>query len=196
MLSQIGCVAAPSSAPESIGDAVASEEQRQAQARLAQDLVARIPRLQRVAEIIGQQAARFDGGPLHPEARVLRVALAHDEAVQAGQTPASALAELRKQHGAFDPAVLDSLATELGERSVHRKALLPLNQLAPGMILDADVLEADGRLLVVAGVEVGEPLLAILATRRAVSGIREPIAVRLVSGSPAAPLRADAERSS
>ena len=132
--------------------------------QLSRDLVAAIPRLEDVAEAIGLQAARFDGAgsrigvpsgaDLPLAARILKVALDFDRSMSQQRSVQRAIAGLRADAGAYDPAVLDALArahddggTTLAPQDVT------IDELVPGMVVFDDVVTDTGLLLVGRGTE-------------------------------------------
>jgi response regulator RpfG family c-di-GMP phosphodiesterase len=120
MLSQVGCMALPD---DLLARAYAGKrlEPREAKAfaehpRAGHDLVAHVPRLQPVAEIILQQGKCFNGagfpqdgiaGEAIPvEARILKVALDFDSLTHSGINTTDAFAMLCSRDGHYDKAVL------------------------------------------------------------------------------------------
>jgi HD-GYP domain-containing protein (c-di-GMP phosphodiesterase class II) len=95
-----------------------------------QQLVANVPRLEEVAEIILQQNKCFDGtgfpndgvaGDAIPmEARILKVALDYDSLLQSGVGTTQALSEMAKNKGTYDRTVLASLVKSIGVQAVQR----------------------------------------------------------------------------
>ena len=93
-------------------------------------LVASVPRLEDVAQIILQQNKSFDGtgfpndgisGEAIPiEARILKVALDFDSLLHSGVSAAQALTEMGKSQGTYDRVVLASLTSSLAKEAVRR----------------------------------------------------------------------------
>jgi response regulator RpfG family c-di-GMP phosphodiesterase len=123
LLSQMGCVNIPE---EVLLKAYAGKRlmPREAQAyddhpRVGHDLVANVPRLRDVAQIILQQERRFDGSgvpgggaagnDLPIEARILKVALDFDSLVSARLSENDAVMEMGKREGFYDPVVIATL---------------------------------------------------------------------------------------
>jgi len=185
LLSQVGCLTlppeladrlyghgtrrAPASgvpAPGAVFATFTLEEQA-AIARLpevAERLIADIPRLEPVREILRRQGERWErAGPNHARpdnppslgARMLRVALDLDESEAQGVATPHALSALEARTGWYDPALLQAL------RELHTAAAAPpvvremrLADVAVGMVFAADVVGANGVLLVARGQEV------------------------------------------
>lgn len=175
MLSQIGCAALP---PEMLRKAYRGEPLPGDKAfefamhpKIAADLVANIPRLREVAEIIAYQEKRYDGGGLPPDtrsgeaipigARVLKVALDFDtlEAMfrlrRGSESPADdALARMLDRQGWYDPEVLAALESLATMPEGHVPRLVATEELSAGMLLDQDVLDAKGELVLGRGLEL------------------------------------------
>jgi response regulator RpfG family c-di-GMP phosphodiesterase len=119
MLSQIGCVSIP---PEILnkqqaGDPLFQQEQYDCRSHpaIGRNLVAMIPRMEAVAEMIGlQRDERGSLAELPPAeyvvalgGQILRTALDFDQRILGGAEPEAALAEMRAQ-GNYDPVVLEA----------------------------------------------------------------------------------------
>lgn len=151
-------------------------------------LLARIPRLERVAEYIRLQRHDFDR-PAEPAAeelplgaRILRIACDLADLEQRGSSVMEALEEMGRRKGAYDPVILDKLLLLYRPQgSVPARkpgtAEVRVADLSIGQTLAADVLHQDGRLLIAAGHVVTETLLARLRNFAKVNGLREPIVV-------------------
>jgi response regulator RpfG family c-di-GMP phosphodiesterase len=168
LLSQLGCVRLPAAIMAKVaeGKALTSAEQSEfiAHATLGADLIAAIPRLEYVAEVVRYQNKHYDGGgwphddvkgdaiPL--EARILQAALAHDELSSAGWPEDKIIAHLAAHRGRIDPKLLAAL-TECARTSqaLAERRLLP-SELAPGMVLQEDVRTDNGMMLLCRGTEV------------------------------------------
>jgi hypothetical protein len=173
MLSQIGCVGL---APETLNRVFAGESLSTADEtayrqhpKVGHDLIARIPRLEPIADMIAYQDKRFDGfgtpeddvrGEAIPAgARVLKVALDFDVLVSARMVPRKALARLQQRVGWYDPAVLQALSARLGVQPDSEPRGFDVDELEPGMVFAESVYTASGLLLVAQGQEVTPSLL-------------------------------------
>ena len=109
----------------------------------------------------------------HLRQRIARLwnAIASDQIVQR-------VAILRKRPGRYDPNLLERLdAVVTGAGYVETK-LVKVTDLAPGMVLEADIKTGGGTVLVSRGQEVTATLLARVRNFAAMpDGIAEPIAV-------------------
>jgi len=193
-LSQLGCIQLPIGLSEKIcfGQPLTPAEQLQA-ARvpaLADQLLANIPRLGPVREILANQARRFDGAddppgrakaaPLPLGARLLKLAEDLDALESSGVELAQALATLQDRRGAYDPSLLAALADEVRERTASEVCDLPIAEVKPGMVLAADVWTKAGVLLVARGYTVSPGLVARLQTMAPT--VKEPLRVVVARG--------------
>ncbi|MGE4537045.1 MAG: HD domain-containing phosphohydrolase [Desulfovibrio sp.] len=175
MLSQIGCAAMPADTLRKAyrGEPLPGDKAYEfaMHPRIAADLIANIPRLREVAEIIAYQEKRFDGGGLPPDAttgehipygaRILKVALDFDtlEAMyrhkgREAEAVALTLARMRDRLGWYDPEVLDALESLATLPDGFQPRLVADGELAPGMLLDQDVLDLKGELVLGRGLEL------------------------------------------
>ena len=174
MLGSLGVVTLPQSVFAKVDAGKPLDEDERAMVaripKISQELVARIPRLERVAEAIGWQPARYDGVGSKPgvpsgddlpiASRILKVAI--DFRIGMDQRPSvqNTIAAMRADAGAYDPAVLDALARchdsdEVAE--VPRQ--VPVSDLRPGMVVFDDVPTSTGVLLVGHGTVVTAALV-------------------------------------
>ena len=191
MLSQLGCVTVPEQTLSRVYKGVDLEpaelQMFAGHPQIGSDLIARIPRLETVSEVIAYQEKRFDGTG-HPQdsrsgeqipqgARILKVALDLDTLESKGMARSFAIAELRSRTGWYDPAVLRALEAVIQREEQFLVREVALADLDGQMILAADVKTADGVLLVSKGQEVTSSLRQLLKNFSRRSGIVEPIRV-------------------
>lgn len=188
-ISQIGTVALPRDlvGRVALGKELAPAEvwEWKSHPETGRRIVARIPRLEPVAEIIGGQ---LDGGAtiadskLKYAARLLRAALRFDANRSAGYEPEEAIARMRDERPPHGRELLEALA-ELEVEASTRVRSLAARDLAGGMVLDEDIYTTEKVILVTKGSPV-TPVLAARLQRFAESGrILEPIRVLLPVGS-------------
>jgi response regulator RpfG family c-di-GMP phosphodiesterase len=192
MLSPIGCITLPSQTAEKLYHGTAlTEEERVMVAKLpsvANQLIAPIPRLEPVRDILSSVPLRFDGvnnpagmakgKDILLGARILKIVLDADELDSGGRTIAQIFNVMRGRTGAYDPDVLNAFIAYRGlvdSKVVARS--LKLHELRCGMIFMEDVTALNGMLLVTRGQEVGESLLERLRNFSGSRGIKEPILV-------------------
>ena len=174
MLSQIGCVSLPPAVLEKVhARATLTIEEEAMVLRapgVAETVLANIPRLDGVRDILRYQAKQFDGGGNPPDcicgeeipwgARALKLLSDADQLESEGVPPGFTLDTLRGRKGWYDPKILEALAAI---RKIHRSSVvreLPLSRLRPGMILAEDVRTSNGILFVARGQEVTPGLQA------------------------------------
>ena len=171
LLSQIGYLTLGMEPAPQTGDVESFEARRQQMMHpaAARDLLANIPRLERVAAMVGGQRDPYDAedaglpigqrDPVKVGAQILRVAIEFDAGMCAGLSPADALSRLRLRPGQYDPLLVEALS----DVSIPQVAYVPrrvtVHDLRSGMVLDQDVRNESGLLLIARGHEVTLPLL-------------------------------------
>ncbi|ROQ90129.1 HD domain-containing phosphohydrolase [Desulfosoma caldarium] len=193
MLSQIGCVILPEEALHKIytGQPLTAEETQlfSMHPSVGADLIAKIPRLQDVSEIIAYQEKHFDGSGIPKDdcygdaipmaARILKVVLDFDALESAGLPRAAALLQMKRRPGCYDPRVLKALEDVLGDEARFEVRDMSIQDLQLGMIVGQDVLSAKGVLLIKKGQEITPALLERLRNFAKTVGVQEPIRVLL-----------------
>lgn len=191
MLSQIGCVTVPPDTLDKMyhGQDMKAEETQMLEAHPAvgRDLVANIPRLENVAQIIAYQQKRFDGSGIPADstvgediplgARILKVALDYDTLKWSGDTDVQVLVELRHRSGWYDPDVLAAMETVVGFEVTLEIQEIGVKDLTTHMIIAEDVTTTDGMLLVSKGQEVTSSLCQRLRNFAKNRRIEEPVRV-------------------
>lgn len=173
MLSQIGCIAVPADILEKLytGMALTAEEQNTfaSHPSVGQSLLAKIPRMEAIAEMIGHQMTPFR--ELHDleipaavklGAQMLMVATHLDQTVSSGDTQETAMRFMSDRPETFHPKLAIAIrsastgAVETEVRAIH------LRDLRPNMIIDEDLWAANGLLLAAKGQPVSEAVIARL----------------------------------
>lgn len=185
MLSQVGSVTVPPEVMDKYWRADSLTETEAeilgAQSHVGRELLARIPRLETVARMVGQQEAawtrRTDEASVG--AHLLKTARDFDTQVARGVEPEVALAAM-KRNPDYDPAFVAALREVNVEESAQSDiCLVVLKQLRTGMIMNADVCGKNGLLLLARGQEVTDTALARLKSFAQTVGIVEPLSVRV-----------------
>lgn len=187
MLSQIGCVAVPSDVIDRVarGEQLTAEQARMVERHpeVARALIGRVPRLEAVAEMIAHQSGEDTDRIIDPEsrlgARILSLALALEAMLSVGVSQAQAVETLRRSHRDWQPRIFDAIARL---QLVNHQAvveLLSVDNLRIGMILDADVMKANGTVLIARGFRLNVGTLERLRNHAQVDGVVEPIRVIL-----------------
>ena len=192
-VSQIGCVALPKEILSKVeaGQALTDEERRlhESHPEVAGKLLAAIPRLEDVAEIVTAQfgTMSFAGTPadirqwdVRSAGRLLlRTAIEFDRLIATGVGGAAAADALCASKLGLPDSLckaLRSLTPVSGERVMRQ---IRLKDLSPGMILDEDLVSPKGIRLVPAGHEVTRSLIVRLASIAAGVGVVEPFRVQV-----------------
>jgi response regulator RpfG family c-di-GMP phosphodiesterase len=195
MLSQIGCIAVPGDVlhrARTGGDLTAQErEVYLAHPQTARRLLERIPRLEEVARWIGDQPVRPPGvdpatydwqAPTGDSASddsetLLRAALSFLAALESAGTTGKTLAHLSRG-GHYPAAMLEALgeaASALAPQGVRRE--ITVDNVRPGMLLEADVETTSGMILVRRGERVTPALAMRLENFARTVGVTQPIVI-------------------
>lgn len=190
-LSQLGCITLP---PETLskvfsGATLSADEQRLYDSHydVASRLLARIPRLAGVADMIARQMRIGDlagpGGDLGSWDRctqgavILKLATEFDRLLARNASPAEACSELQREHLNLPRSLLNALKRMHAHANHMEVSLLRTAQLVPGMVLDQDVCSVSGSLIVSRGEEVTSAVIARLRAVASDAGLVEPIRV-------------------
>lgn len=191
MLSQIGFVILPPGTQDKLyGGETLSDSEWEMLGRVPkvmEQLLANIPRLDRVREILQLYPRNYAAEPsgdvkvrgedLPWGARALKIAIDYDILESHGNEREKSFFEvLRSRTGWYDTNILEAFA-ELkgrGKQELHIRELR-LQDIAPGMIFGEDVKSAKGLLLVAHGQEATPSLLERIRNFSSELGIREPV---------------------
>ena len=173
MLSQIGCVILPPAVLEKMnaGERLTDDEERMVRRapEMVEQILANIPRLEEVREILRYQDKHYDGtgapnGTAGGEAipwggRALKLVLDLDRLESEGTPLSEACDTMRGRTGWYDPVILDVLAKVRGAQESSEVRELPVTSLRAGMIFAQDVRNRKGALFVARGQEVTRGLV-------------------------------------
>lgn len=159
MLSQLGTVALPESVTERffLGADLDPREQAlvERMPEVTESLLANIPRLEEIREILRDQNApvqKHERRPIPIGARILKVVADYDDLETAGLSSKLALDTMRCRHGMYDPEVLQAFSAMLDADDERREIReLPLHAVQDGMVFLEDVHTKTGALLVARG---------------------------------------------
>ena len=193
MLSQIGCVILPESILKKVyrGEVLTGEESQLFNQHpfVAYDLIAKIPRMKRVAEIIKLQDKYYDGlgvpgdtqqgNTIPMEARILKVALDFDALESAGKSKAEAFGEMKQRKGWYDPAVIEAMKAAFAMQIQYEIWTAVVAELHEGMILAEDIQSSQNVLLASKGQQVTPSMIMRLQSFSKTVGVREPFTVLL-----------------
>ncbi len=172
LLSQLGCITLDSELLQAAyaGTRLSPEDQARfsAHPQVARDLIATIPRLEPIAWMISQQLSKtvpnppqapaMNGVDLQMGARLLRLAVAFDDFRIRGFSSEEAVANLRLRPE-FDRQQVDALSDLKSENIKMELQRVPVTKLSTGMILQQEVRNRSGLLVVAKGQEVTQSLL-------------------------------------
>ncbi len=158
---------------------------------IARDLLANIPRLSKVAEIVFLQDRGFDGsgfpedGPkgnaIPLDARILKILKDLAAATDGGPLTAAALASLDKHKQQYDPVLLGKVRTCLkalvSGQAPAATVQLPLAALRSGHVLLSDVRLINGHLIFPAHTALTQNQISRLQNLRKIFSFIEPVKV-------------------
>ena len=168
LLSQIGCITLPSTALESLyrREPLKTTEKRQFDEHpsVGSALIANIPRLDAVAEIVAYQEKRYDGSGVPEDSvkgndiplgsRLLKVAADILVLESAGISKRRAVSRLKQRNGWYDPSILAAMEEIAQTETIYQPRKVSVSELVPGMIISEDINTQGGVLLVGKGNEV------------------------------------------
>lgn len=158
----------------------------------ARNLVANIPRLEKVAEVLYLQDKNFDGSGYPPEspggdaipfdARLLKILKDLAEATEGGPLTRAAFARLESHRERYDPRLLSGVRIAL-EKAIDTLATsvieVPLSSLRVGQVILSDIRQTNGHLVLAANSQISEVQLERLRAMRKIVPFIEPIKVRV-----------------
>lgn len=165
-LSQLGCVTVPDNVLRKVQSGMKLSPQEEilyrSHPQMAHDLVSAIPRLSRIADIIARQQQPWDpdaGGDarardIRRRAAFVKVALDYDALVARGRSPREAQHELSRHAADYHPEVLGALAEVVNTELDQRSRAVSLSDLEEGMVLEDDVIDGRGIVLITRGHEL------------------------------------------
>jgi len=205
MLAQIGWVTLPGETSYKLyhGDELSPSEQGLVDKLpvVTEQLLANIPRLEPVREILRHKDQRYDGQGTSPNkicgdaipwgARALKAISDLDVLESRGFSPELALDALRARAGWYDPSILEALTTLRGGKPFDTTVIqLPLQSVQPGMVFAEDVKTHTGLLLIARGQEVTLSLGERIKNMALNSKISAPVLI-IVPAQPLTPPSAE-----
>ena len=190
MLSQLGAVLLDPRISEKLylGQKLTGGEQEIVERlpAVTSQLLANIPRLEKVQEILKYQGKQYDGSGLPVDgvsgeglpwgARAIKLIYDFDVLEAKGMSTSSALEVMKNREGSYDPQLLQAFANVLahiGEGEEIRELLL--KDLREGMVFAEDVKAKNGSLLIARGYEVTASVLERLKNFSSDLGLAGPI---------------------
>lgn len=146
--------------------------------KIGRDLLNKIPRLEQVAEAVGNQFENYKKSVTPLADSILQVLAEFNLLTANNKTYAEAIDAIANAHSRFNPAVVEALEIEITklEGGVLVRSYT-LTQLPIGSILVQDLFDANGILLLPKGMEVSEIMLYKLINYNKVTKVIQPIKV-------------------
>ena len=190
-LSQLGCITLE---PETMQRAYAGvkltpEEQARfdAHPQAAMELLKNIPRLESASWMIGQQLKRdipkaencpgYSSTELSLAANILKLAVAFEELRFKSPSKSVALARLRDRSNEFEPSLVNTLRDLPADDADKQLSRVSTSRLRAGMILDQEIKNSQGALLVAKGQELTSALIMRLTNYSQVTAIDKEVMV-------------------
>jgi FixJ family two-component response regulator len=184
MLSQIGCVTVPADTLDKFYKqqplSLAEQQILSQQNAVGHNLLAKIPRLESVAQMVAEQATPWDEPSevdvVKTGAQLLKVASDCDEQVMHGIPLTVVLAKMSEDLN-YRPMFVTALQKLQMEEAKSETRWLKLTQMKPGMIVGAGIYSQTGLLLLAKGQEITDSAMARLNSFASLFGVIEPISV-------------------
>lgn len=197
LLSQIGCITVPDSILSKIYKNLPLPPEDMIMyflhTKTSSDVIIKIPRLEKTAEIIAYQEKYFNGtgfprdeikGALIPlGARMLRLCIDYDNLIQMNVGPYEALETIQKRQGWYDETLVDILEktiTNSTDRKKYSIKSVSLGDLEEGMFLADEIVTASGVIIGSNKQRITNTLKIILKNHLEKKEIREPISVMTI----------------
>lgn len=196
LLSPIGLAAIPPEVMAKYRDGRSLDSSEQAliehAPEMARNLIANIPRMQDVGELVFLQDRGYDGSGFPPdgpsgdniplEARLLTILNDLSMHCPDGAPRKSSFEQLRRQDNRYDPALLAWVRSILETKDetpavVQKMRMLPASKLRPGMVLLKDVFSKSGAVVLSAGTELTQPHIERLHILQRTQSVNEAITV-------------------
>jgi hypothetical protein len=184
MLSQIGCVTVPADTLDKFYKqqplSLAEQQILSQQNAVGHNLLAKIPRLESVAQMVAEQATPWDEPSevdvVKTGAQLLKVASDCDEQVMHGIPLTVVLAKMSENLD-YRPMFVAALQKLQMDEAKSETRWLKLTQMKPGMIVGAGIYSQTGLLLLAKGQEITDSAMARLNSFASLFGVIEPISV-------------------
>ena len=176
-LSQIGCISLSDEVLEAIHNGTkpkaVDEIEFNKHPAFGEKLLQKIPRLEQVSQLVGNQLRHFedlerlfDCVEQRKYAAIIAVCVEFDRLTAGSKNKLTAIEELKALPKRFSKEIVEVIETIVQEKRVHRT--VAINELKVGMILESDVRDDRGSMLIAKGQEISEVVLNHLQ-RRAMS---------------------------
>jgi len=191
LLCQIGCMAvSEETLSKAYNGQELSESERQtleSHPQVARKLIATIPRLDKVAEIVGYQGKHFDGSGVPEDsttgemiplgARILKLAVDFDTLVSCGLNEEQAVSEIQGRKGWYDPQIVEALKRMRKTKTQYVLVEVEVQDLPDHGIVAEEIRSRAGTILNAKGLEVTPSLRQRLSACAKSVGIQGPIKI-------------------
>ena len=191
MLSQIGCITLPAELIEKVyGTEPLTKDETDMYAShpdIGGRLIVNIPRLKPVAHIIARQADPYHWDKSDADAgdrdevilggHILRVVLDFDRMISRGMMNETAIGKLKEQSDEYAPHVVKALAKYYLKPGDSEARSVTVKELEPGMILEQDIQDSNGDLLMTKGQEINQSAIVRLRRHETSEGTDQPFQV-------------------
>jgi response regulator RpfG family c-di-GMP phosphodiesterase len=192
-LCQIGCVTVPSDILHKVhvGLELGQEEYEtySKHPEIGSRLVSKIPRLEKVSQIIALQLIHFEDldSDLDEDvalgAQILKITIDYDLLRQQEFSHIRSMKRLKKADGHYNPDVLTILAAMSPVENEIEIRNVSFREIVPGMVAAEDVTAKNGALLVPKDQRISWAIIESLTNFNKHVGIEEPIRVRVLAHS-------------
>lgn len=192
LLSKIGCVAIPSDILEKRlnGEILTTEEENLylSHPQIGKSLLANIPRLENISNIISYQLLPFNPqtktqNKIHTdeipiEARILKVLDDYDFFLQTGLDEKAALQKMKEKSGEYDTNILVALDAEIaGIYSGLRIVTIDIENIEAGMVIAEAINDKFGHALISKGSEISLVLKARLESYLKMNNVEKKVKI-------------------
>jgi len=191
LLSQIGCIILPPRVLKKVrtGEKLEGEELEMyfRHPFIASDLIRKIPRMEKIADMIAYQEKHYDGKGVPNDsvrgdeiplgARILKIVLDFDLLESRGYSKRDSLYKMAKRKGRYDSKVFKAFLEVIQLEDQYTIKSVQLNDFAPFMILLEDIVALNGMILLKKGQEITRTLIEKLKLMDKTYGIKQPIKV-------------------
>lgn len=157
---------------------------------IGSELLKKIPRMEKVAEIIKYQEKHFDGagvpkglvsGDMIPlGSRMIKILHDYDALTTGGILPVEAVKKMKMRVGWYDPELLDILEGQLSKQKKYIGKTVTFDELIPGMLVADDIMTVIGEPVVGKGQEVTSSLIIKLKNIKLNTELVEPFKVLIL----------------
>lgn len=192
LLSQIGCVTLPGEILKKVFASIELSpeefEMFNNHPKIGSTLLENIPRMEKVAYIIGNQLKPYseysadEGDPdQNLAAQILKAVFDYDLLLFQGLEHYEALRRLNRQRADYNPLVLEQLKHIKASENAREISLMRIQDLTVGMVIEENIMAKNGMLLTPKGQEITWPVLQGLLNFSRQVGVIEPVRVSVIA---------------